>query len=105
MAGANDKKRTLKKRVQKLRADLADAEKELSEFARATGEHVVVVDDPGVDPTVHLTEQPVLPRRSTVFSYLSVDALPYKRLPRGLLLAAESLIYVGISVFIARNLG
>ena len=105
MAGANDKKRTLTKRVEKLRADLADAEKELSEFARATGEHVVVVDDPGVDPTVHLTEQPVLPPRSTVFSYLSVDALPDKRLPRGLLLAAESLIYVGISVFIARYLG
>jgi hypothetical protein len=114
MAEQHDEMVRLGKKIGKLRTELAKAEKRLAtvadEVARETPDDFGL-DSLGLDEyggtieTVLLEHKPVAPPRSTVFSYLSVDGLPNKKLPRTALLAVEALIYVGASLVIARLLG
>jgi|GEM_PF-5789210 hypothetical protein len=89
-------------------ARLARAERELVEAKKAAAGNSPAKEggsEEKLDPTVMLDDKPVSPIRSTVFSYMSTDYLPDKKLRRGILLALEAVIYVGASLAIARALG
>lgn len=104
MAHDSDDRRKLLNQVETLQAELDRANRMLAGSQAQIGNDFDLAFDE-VEDTVMLNERKLPPPRSTVFSYLSVDGLPDKKLPRGALLSVEALIYVGTSLVIARLLG
>lgn len=95
----------LETNIGKLQTQLADAYRQREALTGRSTEQAGTIDFSKVDGTVELDSRPPPPPRSTVFSYLSFDALPDKGVARALLLTVEALIYVGASLVIARFLG